>query len=206
MVSTRTRKYEPPVDKPKQSTKPKPNPKRVNSSNTAMKAVANQHESVRALIQAKLPKRTIDLAKMSFDPVQLANLGKVEVMNQLKNGTVEDIVKKQFLAKEMKRMIDKLATYDVPKSEKISYIVKYFKAKYGVLRPGKLHPLQKDEKAKHNAAWLQITKQLTASKMNTATIDKKVAVMKSNLDLYFYALRSGLTYALSTPVQRVQMM
>ena len=193
MVSTRSRKYEPPVDKPKQSTKPKPKPKRVNTSNTTMKAVANQHESVRALIQAKLPKRTIDLAKMSFDPVQLANLGKVEVMNQLKNGTIEDIVKKQFLAKEMKRMIDKLATYDVPKSEKISYIVKYFKAKYGVLRLGKLHYLRKDEKAKHDAAWLQITKQLAASKMNTATIDYKVAVMKSNLDLFFYALRSRLT-------------
>jgi hypothetical protein len=194
MVSTRTRKYESTASKPKEPKKPtKPKPKRVNPSNAAIKAITNQHESVRALIQAKLPKRTIDLAKMSFDPVRLANLGKVEVMNQLKNGTVEDIVKQQWLPKEVKRMIVKLATYDVPKSEKKNFIVKYFTAKYGVLRLGKLHYLRKDEKAKHDAAWLQITKQLAASEMNTATIDYKVAVMKSNLDLFFYALRSRLT-------------
>ena len=187
MVETRSRKYVPTATKPKQSTKPKPKPKPVN----VMKTVANQHESVKALIQAQLPKRTIDLAKMSFDPVRLAILGKVEVMKQLKNSTVTDIIKKEWLTKEVNRMSQTLATYDVPKSAKQSYVVKYFKAKYGVLRAGKLHPLNKNEKEKHGLAWEQITKQL-ASKMNTATIDKKVAIMKNNLDLFFYGMRAAL--------------
>jgi len=192
MVETRARKYIPIATKPKKSTKPKPKPKPKPVNNT-MKTVANQHESVKALIQAQLPKRTIDLAKMSLDPVRLANLGKVEVMKQLKNSTVTDIIKKEWLTKEVKRMNQTLATYDVPKSAKKSYVVKYFKAKYGVLRRGKIHPLNKNEKEKHGLAWEQITKQLTASKMNTATIDKKVAIMKNNLDLFFYAMRAALT-------------